>query len=278
MEDIRIIFIEIFVKTMEAFFHYAKAIMPKAVNAFFAAIIGWLCAVIIKKIVSKTLRALGTDVISEKSGLKAFLEKRGMASNISALIGCAFYWVLIAATLMLVFNILEISTAYEFLKQAISYIPKIIAAIIIMSLGVYLSRLSDRFISTAGRLASVPFYKALGRVSGYGIMGIAIMISLEYLGIATTTVTYAFMVLFALIPIACVIVFISSGKNLIANMLCRNFIQKKYSIGDNIEIGSVKGEILSIDLISTTLKNNDREIVMPNSEIIGNIVRVIRKK
>ncbi|MBU0710016.1 MAG: hypothetical protein KJ793_04810, partial [Candidatus Omnitrophica bacterium] len=68
------IFQDLVFKKLEQLYQFIMESGPKIALAIVILLIGWISAVILKKIVSKLLKALGLDVISEKSGFKHFLE------------------------------------------------------------------------------------------------------------------------------------------------------------------------------------------------------------
>ena len=75
------IFQDLVVKKLGQLYQFTTEFGPKVALAIIIFLIGWICAVLLKKIVSKLLKALGFDVLSEKTGLKHFLEKGGIQKN-----------------------------------------------------------------------------------------------------------------------------------------------------------------------------------------------------
>jgi small-conductance mechanosensitive channel len=273
MEEIRMIFDEILITRMNNIYQYLKDLMPMVFDAILILLIGWLLAVLIKKITSKLLRASGVDVVSEKTGIRAFFAKGGVSANLSFMIGSFLYWIIIASSLMMAFDALEMQAAYRFIRTLILYVPKAAIGLLLVALGAYIGRMSDNFISTAARLAAMPFYRFLGRISRYAIIGIAIMMALEQLDVAAPIISHSFILLFGLIPLTLIVVLAISGKDLISCIVSRRFLQRTYRIGDKISLGTVSGQITKIDLVSTTLKNHDKEIIIPNIELVKSIIQ-----
>jgi small-conductance mechanosensitive channel len=278
MEEIKLIFDGILISRMNNIYQYLKGLAPRAFDAILILLIGWLLAVLIKKITSKLLRAVGVDVISEKTGIKAFFAKGGVSANLSFIIGSFLYWILIASAFMMAFNALEMQAAYGFVRKLILYVPKAAIGLLLVVLGAYIGRISENFISTAARLAAMPFYRLLGRISRYAIMGIAIMMALEQLDVAAPIISHSFILLFGLIPIALIVVLAISGKDLISGIISRGFLQRTYRIGDKISLGHVSGEITEIDFVSTTIRSQDKEIIIPNTDLIKNTTQRSRVK
>lgn len=270
-------FNELVIQTIKQAYVFIAELMPKLMLAILIMLIGWVCAVLLKKIVSKLVRGLGFDAVSEKTGLKSFLEKGDIKRNPSYIIGLAFYWLIIFSTLVMVFNTLGLGVASNLLNQAVLYIPKIIVALILLAIGICLSQLADTFVTTTAHLAKIPFHHALGKLSHYAIIGLTIMMALEQLGVATAIVAHSFLILFGIVPLICALIFMIGGKDIIASILSRNFIIKKFKAGDKIAVDKVSGEIVSIDLVNTTIKSGNEEVIIPNAELASKITRRIKK-
>ena len=270
-------FNELVIQTIKQAYVFIAELMPKLMLAILIMLIGWVCAVLLKKIVSKLVRGLGFDAVSEKTGLKSFLEKGDIKRNPSYIIGLAFYWLIIFSTLVMVFNTLGLGVASNLLNQAVLYIPKIIVALILLAIGICLSQLADTFVTTTAHLAKIPFHHALGKLSHYAIIGLTIMMALEQLGVATAIVAHSFLILFGIVPLICALIFMIGGKDIIASILSRNFIIRKFKAGDKIAVGKVSGEIVSIDLVNTTIKSGNEEVIIPNAELASKITRRIKK-
>jgi len=277
MVQLRNAFNELVIQSLKQAYVYIAELMPRLMLAILIMLIGWVCAVLLKKVVSKLVRGLGFDAVSEKTGLKAFLEKGGIKKNPSYIMGLAFYWLIIFSTLVMVFNTLGLGVASHLLNQTVLYIPKIMVALILLAIGIYLSQLADTFVTTTAHLAKIPFYQVLGKLSHYAIIGLAIMMALEQLGVATAIVAHSFLILFGIVPLICALIFMIGGKDIIASILSRNFIIKKFKAGDEIAVDKVSGEIVSIDLVNTTIKSGDEEVIIPNAELASKITKRIKR-
>ncbi|MDP8267017.1 MAG: mechanosensitive ion channel [Candidatus Aceula meridiana] len=267
------IFNNLVVKTLEQSYQFFSEFIPRLVFAIAIFSIGWICAVIIRKIIAKILKASGFDVVSEKTGLKAFLQKGGYTRNPSSIIGLGFYWLVIFSTLIMVFNALNLEVASQFLEKVSLYMPNIIVALVLLSLGIYISRFLGQFVTATSKLANIPFYEALGKVAGYSVIGLSAMIALEQLDVATTIIAQSFIIIFGVVPLIISIFFIVGGRDIITSIIAGRLIKKDYEKGDLIEIEALKGKIESIDLASTKIIDGNQEIIFPNSEFVKKVVK-----
>ena len=267
------IFQALVVKKLVQSYQFTMEFGPKIALAIIIFLIGWICAVLFKKIVSKLLKALGFDVLSEKTGLKHFLEKGGVQKKPSALIGLLFYWAIIFSALVMAFDTLELNTVSQLIKQVLSYMPKFAVAFILLVMGIFLSQFVGRLVEAISHLASIHFYRALGKTARYLVMALAIMICLEYLGVARS----AIIIIFGVVPLIASLVLIIGGREIISSILAGRLLMKEYKQGDTIEFDSTSGRITTVDLVFTKITAKDGEIVIPNSELAKKIIKRVER-
>jgi len=267
------IFDELVVKTLQNLYESAFRYGSKAVFVLLIIGIGWICAVILKKVCAKMLRALGFDVVSERAGISSLLQKGGIGKQPSALIGSAFYWLILLSALMMAFNALEMETASQLLRQTVLYLPKIIAALVLLSLGGFLGHFVAELVESASKVSHAPFPEALAKIARWAVIAAAAMMALETLDIAKDIVTNTFVIVFGVAPVAAIALLLFAGCETLANALAGKTIAMDFKPGDEIEMEDVSGEIVSIDAVTTKVKEGDEIIVLPNSMLAENKVK-----
>ena len=267
------IFYDLVAKRLGQIYQFAVEFGPKIALAMIIFLIGWICAVLLKKIISKFLKALGLDVLSEKAGLKNFFEKGGIKKKPSAIIGLLFYWIIIFNTLVMIFNTLELDTVSQLIQQSLIYIPKFIVALILLFVGIFLSRFVGKLVETTSRLGNINFYSVLGKIGRYLIMALTIMICLEYLGVARISI----IIIFGVVPLIASLLFIIGGREIISGILAGRLLIKEYKPGDTIEFNSISGQVKMIDLVVTKITVGDGEIIIPNSELVKQTIKRVQK-
>lgn len=273
MEKFIEIFKELVVKRLQQTYQFTVEFGPKIILAVIILITGLICALLLKKIIAKILKATGFDVLAEKTGLKGFLEKGGIVKKSSSMIGLGFYWLIIFSTLIMVFNTLELPAASRLIQQTLLYIPKIIVAVILFALGIFLSRFVAQFVQTSTHLAKIPVYKMLGRIARYIVIGLTVMIALEYLGVATTIIVQYAIIIFIVVPSIIALILMVGARDIIASFFAGRMLLREYKQGDIIEFDSVSGEIGSIDYFATKIKSRGRELIIPNAELAKKIIK-----
>src|SRR5208283_3611247 len=96
---------------------------------------------LIRTVVTKGLRAVKLDELSDRIELEALLEKGGISYSLSELIGIICYWLALLVTFMVAINSIGLTIAAELLNKVVLYIPNVIAAVFILILGMFIATL-----------------------------------------------------------------------------------------------------------------------------------------
>lgn len=267
------IFNKLIIQSLNQVYQFVQQYGPSVAFSFAIIVIGWVCAVLVKKVVSKLLKAFGFDVLSEKIGFKHFLEKGEIQRNASSLTGLVLYWIILLNALIMAQEAMHLKVTSQFLQKIVLYIPNIIVTILFIATAVVIGKFAYKFVNTTARLAGIPLHGFLGSLSRYAVFGIAAIMILEYLNISRIIVSNSVMIIFGIIPVLFFLVFLIGGRDIISNILNGRFLAKELKNGDMIEVDTLAGKIISIDLISTRLKSDKGETLIPNSELAKKIIR-----
>ncbi|MBN2053084.1 mechanosensitive ion channel [Candidatus Woesearchaeota archaeon] len=165
-------------------------------------------------------------------------------------------------------------------------LSRIVIAVLILLIGLIIGKLAgllirralnevrlDKHIKSAGVKLSLE--KFLGNIASFIIYLIAIIMSLDQLGLTTAILV----IIVSIIVIVIAVSFLLAVKDFFPNMFAGIRIRMRhlFTEGDNIQIREVKGRILSVGLLETKVKTAfNEEVIIPNS--IFNKRQVIVKK
>lgn len=143
----------------------------------------------------------------------------------------------------------------------------IILFIVMLSLFVLISRMikklfEKRIFSRLQMDESIGY--SLVRVSQYLVMSIGIIVSFQFVGIDLSGLA----VIFGLLSVGIGFGLQTIVANFIAGLVL--LFERPIRVGDRITVGETEGDVLEINLRSTTVKSlNNISIIVPNSEFIS---------
>lgn len=166
-----------------------------------------------------------------------------------------------------------ISTVENAKAAAIAFIVtygfQILGALIVLTAGLLVARWVGNLIMKAllRREMEPPVRNLIVRVSRLAVVMLSIIIALDTAGVKTAPLVAGLGVAGVGIGLAMQGVL----GNLVAGLLI--IVVKKFRVGEYIEIHDVEGEVVAIELFSTTLMHPDKSrVIIPNRKIVGEIL------
>jgi hypothetical protein len=204
-----------------AFATKITAFLPELIGALIVFVAGWIGAKLVKVAVVKLLRLVRFDSAAQKAGVQEFMEKGGVTKSPSDIIGVLVYWFVMILVLIAALDALGLPIVSDLLNRILLYIPNVVAAIIVLVLGLMLGNLLSAVVRTAASNAEVGFADGLGKVAFYGIVFFSGSIALNQLGVGQEIVAAAFIIAFGAAALALALAFGLGGREVAAEHLRR---------------------------------------------------------
>ncbi len=266
--NIHSVFNELVINSFRHVIEILQTYGPRVLLAVAVVLLGWVFAVIIRKIIAKLLRLFGFDVFAEKFGITGLLQRGEIKRSPSSLAGKLFFWLIIINSFIMASDIMNLGFTTRLFHRIFVYLPKIAVTIIILAIGIVIGKFIDRFVYKTALIAKFPFSYIAGKIAAFMIFGIIFLISLEYLEVSRHISVQFSIIIISAVPLFLFITFSIGGKDIISNVSASKLIQKEYKIGDSIKAGDFYGEIISINYYAVKLKNKKTELLIPNSLFI----------
>lgn len=182
-------------------------------------IIGWMISKLIKTLVTRILKAIRLDSISERIELDKFLVKGGIPYSLSEILGVVCYWLALLVTFVVAINAIGLTVAASLLNQIVLYVPNVIAAIFILIFGMFAATLLKNVIQSAAANAGIAQANLLGKIVEVIIVIFAITIVLQQLNIGARIIELAISIILGSIGLAVALAFGIGCKDIAAKHL-----------------------------------------------------------
>ena len=199
-------------------------------NLFFAVaiiLIGCTVCNLIRKIVIRVLKLCQFDVLADRAGIKQALEKGGIKQSTSEILGLLVFWFLFLIAIVTTLETLDLSGATDTLHTIYLYIPKIVAALVVLILGLYFANFLESVTRTSCANAGLAQAASIGRAAYIGTTIFVVAGIFEILDIASEIVIWAFILVFGAVCLALALAFGLGGRDVAARHLEKWLEQKK---------------------------------------------------
>lgn len=206
---------------LEAFFAHFGELAPRLVVAGVIVLGGWLVAKAIRFTVVKALRAINFHVVTQRSGLDAFLQQGGGRSDTTDVLGLLAYWLAILAALMLACDSLGLTQITGLVGRAALFVPRLMLAVLILAGGAYFAGVIDAAVSRRGKNAGLDEAAVLGRAARYAVLVFVVLLALDQLDIGAELIRYSFLIILGGMVLALALAFGLGGRRWAAALLER---------------------------------------------------------
>jgi len=202
------------------------AFLPSLFVALGILAVGWIVCNIIKKIVIRLLKLCQLDSLAEKGGVSAVLTRGGIQQTFTEILGILIFWFLFLIVIVATLDTVGLPVVTETIHTIFLYLPKMVAAIVLLILGLYLASFIETVTRTSCANTGLQQADSIARVAYYGTAVFVVAAILEILGIASEMVRTGFILVFGSICVALAIAFGIGGRDIAARYLEKWFENK----------------------------------------------------
>lgn len=164
----------------------------------------------------------------------------------------------------------------QMLQNFILFLPKVILALVVFVIGLYLAGLTSRLVRRAMERRKTDPEAALlvTKIARWSVIFLAAMVALQQVDFNVT----AFLTGLGILGFTVGFALQDVSKNFVAGLLL--LIQQPFDVGDSIKVTDFAGTVMVIDLRATEIHTFDGQVVLiPNADVFTNpIINYTRAK
>jgi hypothetical protein len=155
---------------------------PRLAAAIGILMIGFLAAKAVERATDFVLHRVGVDRWMREGGVTEALERAGTTLDPSTVLAKLVFWTMMLLVIIVASNALGVTAVSTLFTELLAYVPNVIAAIIVLVLGILLGEfVKDLVLASAGTLSAAP---ALARAGKLAVILLAAFMALEQLEVA----------------------------------------------------------------------------------------------
>ncbi|MCL5411877.1 MAG: hypothetical protein M1150_04070 [Patescibacteria group bacterium] len=195
------------------------AYIPNLIAAIIIFVVGWFVAIILAGLARRILDAVSFNRAADRAEMDKFLNNAGIKLSPSESIAALVKWFVILVSFVAAINVLGLPAVSSVLNSILLYIPQVIAAILILAIGVIVAGFIAELVRGALASANVTGSNVIAGVSRWAIIIFAILAALNELNIARDIVNILFLGVVATLALGIGLAIGLGGKDLVARML-----------------------------------------------------------
>jgi flagellar biosynthesis protein FliQ len=212
---------EVMLEPVRVFMRQVGDFLPRLALALLVLLAGWMVAKMVRFAISRGLRAVNFNVLTERAGMDGFLRDGGVGADTTEILALLFYWLVILAALVIGFNLLGLTYITDLLGRVVLFVPRVMVALLILAFGAYFARFVGAAVSAYCRNIHLQDADLLGRLAQYAILTFVVLIALDQVSVGGDIVRQSFLIVLAGVVFALALAFGLGGKDWAAELLER---------------------------------------------------------
>ncbi len=246
--------------------------LPNLIAALLMLIAGWVIAKIAEKLVSRLLRTLRTDKAAERMGITGLFRHLGTQRSPVEFISRTIFWVFIAVFVVSTLETLRLVYVSQLIGRLVAYTPNVVGAALIVLVGLALARLFASSVGNSARNAGLEYAAGVSAFVKYFLSLIVIIAALAQVGVRTDILTNIVTVLIVSLGLALALALGLGSRAVVANILAGAFVREHLSVGREIQVQGLKGKVVAVRSVGTSIETEGRQITIPNVVLIENVI------
>ena len=245
-----------------------EAFVPDLLGAAALVLIGVIVAWILSWISVRVLRIwserLAGGLGSLLGGrLDAQLPRARLDPASLRLFGRAVFFLVLFVFLAAATETLQLPVVSTWVLGLAGYLPQVLAAAVVVVLGVLAGGLARIVVTEAASSARVQYAGALGRVAQVAIIAVSAVVAVDQLGLEVTFLVIAVSIALAASLGGAALAFGLGAQTAVSNIVATHYLAQSYQIGQRIRVGDHEGSIAEIAPTAVVLETADGRVHIP---------------
>ena len=242
-------------------------IVPQIVLALIILVVGIVLARLARKIVRHFADFIGLDKLAAKVNIDRALRSIGLSGSITSVLVLLVYWLLILFFFVLATDALGLESVSDAIGSIVGYIPHLIAALIIVVIGLLVGQFLRDVVSNSLSRAGIAASTVLGYIVQTIIIIFVCVLALGQIGLDVSLITTHMAIVVGVLLVTMGIALAIAARPLLENMLICRQVKQHLKIGDHVHFEGVDGEVVSFSLTSVIIRHGEKDFILPARQL-----------
>lgn len=248
---------------------------PKVLSAIVMLLVMLIVAKVIERVLRFLLARLKIDTLIAHAGVDQILKKIGLRQKLERFVPRLVYFLLLLLFVQVAAQTYGLTPISNAIQAAFSYLPNLIAAMLLLIIGVAVSQFVSGAIAEAAKESGIEMGETLGRVASALILFVVGVMAASQLKIDTEIIRIVTICVLAALALAFGLTMGLGSRQATRNVIAGFYVRKLFRVGDSVEVRGLKGTIQAITPAQTVLADGEATVAVANSALVEGVVRTV---
>lgn len=253
------------------------AIVPNLINGLIVLVIGYALAWAVRLTLRFVLSRFGFDTLMSELGFADGLRRIGVTIPLSRLLAQAVFLLLLLSFAVTATRLMRLAAVADILERFLGFLPSIIAAAVVFLIGSLAASSIGELVGRAGRASRLGFAALAARAVQLLLLFFAVVLAVGVLGVDTAILVTVITVTVGALGLTLSLALGLGARQLMLDILASYYVRERFPVGRRITLDDVTGEVSGIGSVNTTVAAGSETVVIPNSLLVKQIVRMERR-
>jgi mechanosensitive ion channel-like protein len=249
------------------------AAVPKIALGIVLIIASIIVAEIIERVLRYALTKVRFDSLLGRVGVDRALQRLGIRQQLAVLLPRIVYFLILLLLTKTAVDALGLIAISDAIGAFFSYLPNIVAALLLLILGSTVAQFAGQTISQAAETSGIEFAPALGKLVSGLIVFVSAMMAIAQLRIDTEIIRIVTSLVLGGAALAFGLSFGMGTRDIVRNLAAGYYARRILAIGEPLEVAGVKGVLQAITPTHIVLESEGHESTVSNSAILDHSAR-----
>ena len=241
---------------------------PKLMVAVVIFFVGWIFASVLSRIIRGTFRRGGIDKIIGQSQIGQSLGRMGVHPAAGEILSKSIYWIMLLFTVKAAADSAGMSDISAIIVAVFGILPKIVTALIILAVGVFIADMVRRTITAALARLGLEYAATLASLVFGLILVIVLTVALSQLGIQADLLISSVQIILIAAAFAFALGLGLGMKDAAAALIAGIYARDIFVPGTELTLEGEECELAGIGPLTSKLKRSDGSVwVVPNTRL-----------
>lgn len=263
---------EIFVRALSELGVTIASFLPNLFAAVFLLGLGWILARTLEAVSARGLHAAGLDRAAARLRLVELLERARVRLAFSKIVARLIFWLVFLVFLLSSIEALGLTAVTATLDRLIAFIPSVIGAALIAVGGLLLARFAAALVMSSAAAFGAMSTRRLGVLTQGLVGGLALVVALQQLGVATDLLLVPFAVALGAAGFSFGLAFALGARPVITHIFAGHFLKQSLPREAPVEIDGRRGFVERVGAVDTVLRDGEQRWSVPNGQLLERTV------
>lgn len=259
----------VFYESLMTAYTQAAEYLPNLLGALVLLLGGWFIARLMRGL---TARFFDSSLPLLQKISRGSVEPAGVVQRrIRALCVNLVFWVVLLIFVAAALQVLDIDALSIWISDAVTYLPNLIAGVLIVFVGFLLGGMAQQVISQTADSLDIRQAPLLGRIAQAITILFGVVIGLGQVGIDVSFLSNVITVLLLASLGGLALTVALSSRQQVGNYLAANYVRKLYRVDDRVRIDDHEGRIVEIGDWCVLLETHEGDLAVPASRFLQSL-------